>query len=670
MRAPADMEVIQIEITNACIHSCSNCTRFCGHHKKPFFMDWETFKRSVDSLEGYTGIIGIMGGEPTLHPQFERFTQYLRERFAMRVNPKAARRPMTNFLEYTRVKHNSNRVLNKCSGPGLWTAMTKHYYNYFELIQDTFMFQSLNDHYNPSYHQPLLLTRKELGIGDDEWVKLRDKCWIQNCWSASISPKGAFFCEVAAALDMLFDGPGGWPIEPGWWKRQPEDFQDQLHWCEMCGAAVQTIRRNANEEIDDVSPQMAEKLKEIGSPKLKQGSINIYTPGQENPEIRDLKLASNEYIKDFAKRLGEKNVNLYPKGFEGIVVCETKSDLNGLKKTIANNALQLNSITIVVAQHDMEQQVQELIQDKENANILYSEGFNFGQRINYAMDRVKQKDWIVLMSPELELANSFRGRISKLFLNPGSFHAYSFNSHQQVNAAGSLVSNSAQLEAGTLILFNKKALALRQTGYDRIAKCNNLEEFKNLWPQDKQIVITDSIDEQPITDEQLWKTMVDEDFKKDFDFKSHLATVMQQALPDKGRLLVTQSASYFLTRAMIILLLEMDFDVHVMTHERFEEHFSDLLSQEKIYKFNQVEAFQFAELQEFCDSILQNGKFDGAVVLYSVPRKIIEPEDGYQEVEKVAEYLSKQIVARVNLKRQFISSVKNPQISVINQWKY
>ena len=34
MISPADMKIIQIEVTNSCIHHCSNCTRFCGLHEK------------------------------------------------------------------------------------------------------------------------------------------------------------------------------------------------------------------------------------------------------------------------------------------------------------------------------------------------------------------------------------------------------------------------------------------------------------------------------------------------------------------------------------------------------------------------------------------------------------------------------------------------------------
>jgi hypothetical protein len=62
MKSPADMQIIQIDITNACTKKCSNCTRFCGNHRKPFMMDFDTFKRAVDSMEGFPGIVGIMGG--------------------------------------------------------------------------------------------------------------------------------------------------------------------------------------------------------------------------------------------------------------------------------------------------------------------------------------------------------------------------------------------------------------------------------------------------------------------------------------------------------------------------------------------------------------------------------------------------------------------------------
>lgn len=80
MRQIREMSIIEIDITNACHKHCSNCTRFCGHHKKPFYMDFDTFKRAVDSLDGYQGLISTIGGEPLLHPEYHRFADYLQQK--------------------------------------------------------------------------------------------------------------------------------------------------------------------------------------------------------------------------------------------------------------------------------------------------------------------------------------------------------------------------------------------------------------------------------------------------------------------------------------------------------------------------------------------------------------------------------------------------------------
>ena len=78
MISPASMKIIQIEVTNSCIHNCSNCTRFCGLHEKNFMMSQEQFEQAVDSLAEYRGIVGVMGGEPTLNPRFPEMIRYLK----------------------------------------------------------------------------------------------------------------------------------------------------------------------------------------------------------------------------------------------------------------------------------------------------------------------------------------------------------------------------------------------------------------------------------------------------------------------------------------------------------------------------------------------------------------------------------------------------------------
>ena len=73
MRPLLDMEVIQIEVTNACVRECSNCTRLVGHAAKPFFMTIDAFKSAVDSLVDYPRMVGMMGREYTLR---NKLTEY------------------------------------------------------------------------------------------------------------------------------------------------------------------------------------------------------------------------------------------------------------------------------------------------------------------------------------------------------------------------------------------------------------------------------------------------------------------------------------------------------------------------------------------------------------------------------------------------------------------
>jgi hypothetical protein len=241
---------IQIDVTNACPNMCANCTRFVGHHKKPFFMDLETVERALKSVENAPNRIGLMGGEPTMHPQFAEICELYRK-----IIPDKRRR-------------------------GFWTSGYK-WKEYERDIRKTFDTDRIV--YNPhedkdeGWHQPLLVSSDEI-IEDKELMwKLIDNCWIQRRWSPTITPKGCFFCEVAGAFDMLFDDEGGYPIEKGWWKKTPEQFQDQVkHYCVMCSAAIPLEIPSNHEKFDIISPSNLKRLKAAGSPKVLQGNYKLY----------------------------------------------------------------------------------------------------------------------------------------------------------------------------------------------------------------------------------------------------------------------------------------------------------------------------------------------------------------------------------------------------------
>lgn len=243
------MAVMQIEILNGCNLQCSNCTRFVGHHLKPFVMDLETFEKALDSLEGWPNEIGIMGGEPTLHPNFREICKLMQEK----------------------VPDRKKRAL--------WTNGFK-WDEYEDIIKETFDMDKIcyNDHKDMEVgeHQSLLLAATDI-IKDKELMwRLIGNCWVQWRWAASITPKGGFFCEVAAAQDHLFDGPGGYALEKGWWNKNPNEFLDQVErYCINCSAAIPMERQNAHDDYEKVSPSIAKKLEEVKSPKFSRGKYKL-----------------------------------------------------------------------------------------------------------------------------------------------------------------------------------------------------------------------------------------------------------------------------------------------------------------------------------------------------------------------------------------------------------
>ena len=274
MRSLVDMDTIQIEITNACRNKCSNCTRFCGHIDKPFYMDLDTFKKAVDSLEGYPKMIGIQGGEPLLHPAFETFCKYLQTKF------------------------DKKKLV-------LWSTFPRGMEKYREIICDTFYHIFLNDHTRPDiYHHPCLVAVEEVLTDKNIMWHNINHCWAQESWSASINPKGAFFCEMAASFAMLWDEEGGWPVEKDWFHKIPKDFTSQMEqYCPRCGFGIQALTlRSSAENIDDISPKNYERLKN-SSKKIADGKYklhNLQVDMNSQPKMAAYK--DLDYRKGIAKR--------------------------------------------------------------------------------------------------------------------------------------------------------------------------------------------------------------------------------------------------------------------------------------------------------------------------------------------------------------------------------
>jgi hypothetical protein len=225
-------------------------------------------------MVGYPKMVGFQGGEPLLHPNFVEMCIYAKSKI-----------PKTQL--------------------GLWTTLPEGFEHYREIICDTFEHIFINDHTrNDVMHHPALVAIQEVILDKPTMWHHIDHCWAQMSWSASINPKGAFFCEIAAAMAILYNEEGGWPVEPGWWNRIPKDFKEQMEqFCPRCGFAAPLIRRPSVENIDDISPGVFAILQET-SPKIKFGKYRLHSlkTGEDKRPVATYK--DTAYRNEIAKRYG------------------------------------------------------------------------------------------------------------------------------------------------------------------------------------------------------------------------------------------------------------------------------------------------------------------------------------------------------------------------------
>lgn len=251
MISVAHQKLIQITVTHKCPFDCCHCSQLVPHQPKPFTMLLEQVEKALQSLVDFPGHVGIFGGEPLLHPQFDEICKLMQV-----YQPVKARRE-------------------------LWT-MGANWGKHKGIIEETFYKELIayNDHKDnqPCFHQPLQIAIEEVINNEELKQGIISNCWVQQRWSASITPWGAYFCEVAAARAHLFGEPKGIPIEKDWWKRPLKDYSHQIKaLCNKCSACLpMPMKPNDKQEWDDVSPGMHNLLMALDSPKCKKGNCKIY----------------------------------------------------------------------------------------------------------------------------------------------------------------------------------------------------------------------------------------------------------------------------------------------------------------------------------------------------------------------------------------------------------
>ena len=244
-------------------------------------MDLPTFEKACHALasfpdesppdrKGRRKVVGLIGGEPLMHPEFGELAAIMRS-----VIREVSHRGLWTGLDWPNTKHADTVRLLLGSRPSTTVR---------PVPRGTTGYLNWNQHDRPCFHQPVLVAIQDVVLDEAAIWKLIDACPVQREWSATITPKGFFFCEVAGALDMIFEGPGGLPITPGCWAHDLADYRDQIErWCPRCGMALPLRGRRDTECVDDISPSNLEALEVLRSPRVLAGEYRLFDAARWEP---------------------------------------------------------------------------------------------------------------------------------------------------------------------------------------------------------------------------------------------------------------------------------------------------------------------------------------------------------------------------------------------------
>lgn len=254
MKSPRDRRqcwrngVVQIHIIRACDKSCFHCTQISNIRGKGAVMTPDQFRVAVETLKDHFGVVGIFGGNPCIHPQFDEICAILREAI-----PFERRGLWSNKL------FGKGAVCRETFNPhvsNLNVHLDQEAYDEFQNTwPETKGLQNLKGLYEDSRHGPPFVAQQDLGFSDDEINQNSATCDVNQKWSSLIGVvRGelrAFVCELMYAQAALHEADPDWPdtglpVVPGWWNHPMEHFAEQVKFhCRRCGMPIKAVGQDA-----------------------------------------------------------------------------------------------------------------------------------------------------------------------------------------------------------------------------------------------------------------------------------------------------------------------------------------------------------------------------------------------------------------------------------------
>lgn len=273
--------IIQVMVTRACDLACHHCTQGSNLAGKPVIMTPDEFDQALASLEGYWGVVGMFGGNPATHPQFDTLCEIMRARvpFQQRglwcnnLRGKGAVARIT----FNPAHSNINVHLDSDAAAEFrrdWPESAPY----------------VRGESEDSVHGPPFVAMRDVIPDEAERWALIGNCDINKHWSAALGVvpgRGlrAFFCEIAYAQAALHATNLDWcgtgepmpdtglqPV-PGWWRRPLADFESQVRThCHACGIP---LRRQGQAAVHGEHEEFSETHQHIARPKVRDRPMQL-----------------------------------------------------------------------------------------------------------------------------------------------------------------------------------------------------------------------------------------------------------------------------------------------------------------------------------------------------------------------------------------------------------
>lgn len=246
-------DIIQIVLTRNCdVFNCSNCTQLLPFRKDAREMSLGCVEEALLSVAGWPGVAAAFGGNPCTHSRFPEVCALWQKHV-----PDQRRRGLwtNNLLRHGAVAretfHPRGRFNLNAHGNAAAAREMRRWLPGVPVFGES----------GRNHHAAMLLDYRDYGIAEAEWAVMRERCDINQKWSAGIyqGPDGkpyAYFCEVAGSLDGVRGECNGVPAVPGWWRQPMEHFRRQVGACCDRGCGV-PLRGTGHQDADaayDVSP--------------------------------------------------------------------------------------------------------------------------------------------------------------------------------------------------------------------------------------------------------------------------------------------------------------------------------------------------------------------------------------------------------------------------------